>query len=192
MASQHTFPQTGDNDDAENFGQMIGRDNATGYVSSGMGLSVDYGVPEVTISTGVAFVKQSSATASSTGETRLDVGYVVQTPQQTKSLADGDNNYVYLQPNLGTNDNGQFIVYQDESNASSSELQIARITTGITQEAVAKNRSPDGSFEQLTAQSLYASSSTLDIYDSNSDHIAQFDGSGNLDITGELTENANL
>jgi len=129
MAERHVFPQTGDRDDAENFNQMIGHDLLSNQVTNGLSLSPDYTVPEVDISTGVCFIRRSSATASSTGETRLDATYVVQLPSVTKSLTDNTVNYVYVDPGFGTNDNASIEVYIDQTNPGSDELEIGSVDT---------------------------------------------------------------
>lgn len=129
MAEQHTFPQNGDNDDAENFGQMIGHDILSDLVITGMGFTVDYTVPEVTIGTGVAAIRVSSDTAPSTGETRLNVTRVVQLPQNTISLTDNDVNHIYVEPDFSTDDNGSFAAYTNTSNASADALKIGEVDT---------------------------------------------------------------
>jgi hypothetical protein len=180
MAEQHTFPQSGDEDDAENFGQLIGQDILSNFVARGFGFNPDYGVPEVTISTGLCFIRVGSATAASTGETRLDVNRAVQLPQETVSLTDSAVNYIYVSPDFTTNDNASFSVYTNQGNAGANELYIGSIDT--TNDTVNEmNRDPSGSFEDLDV------SGTLDVEDNvsfgfgnNSDFVISYDSNNSL------------
>lgn len=129
MAEQHTFPENGDNDDAENFGQMIGHDILSDVVITGMGFTVNYTTPDVTIGTGVATIRLSSDTAASTGETRLNVTRVVQLPQDTLTLVDGDVNHIYVEPQFGTDDNAIFASYTNTGNAGANALKIGEVDT---------------------------------------------------------------
>lgn len=111
MAQQFTFPQSGDADDAEHFGSMIGQANLSDYVEEGFTFTPDYTAPSVDVSTGKAYISTASETASSTGDTILNVNHVVQAPAQTVSLADSTTNYVYLEANLGSNDSPTINAY---------------------------------------------------------------------------------
>lgn len=144
----HVFPQTGDNDDAENFGQMIGHTNITDYVGRGFEFTPDYTIPEVSVTEGVAYIKSSSEQTTSTSETRLDVGYVVQLPSTTLSLTGSTTNYIYVTPNVGSDDSASFTVYTDSSNATEDELKIGRIdTSSNTSNEI--NRGPKGNFRGI-------------------------------------------
>jgi hypothetical protein len=146
MAEQFTFPQNGDRDDAEHFAAMIGRSNMSNFVEEGLNFTVSYGVPEVQVTTGKAFIKIDSGTAVTSGDTILSLGYVVQVPQQTVSLTDGDVNYVYLEPNLGTDDSAAINVYTSQQ--SEPSLLIGTIDT-TADTANRENRNPEGSYNKI-------------------------------------------
>lgn len=173
MAEQHTFPQSGDEDDAENFAQMIGHANLVDFVIDGMTFTVDYGVPDVTIATGVCSIGQDSDTAASTSETRLKTGTIVQLPQATKSLTDSDVNFIYVEPNLGTDDNATFQVYTNEANASSNALKLGEIDT-TNDTSTLFNREPSGSFASTFLVEDASDASTT---------LIQLTGSGPLELT---------
>lgn len=175
MAERFTFPQSGDRDDAEHFASLAGQDNLTEHVERGMGFTVDYGVPEVTVATGKAFVKISSGTASSSGDTILDLNYVVQIPQQTVSLTDSATNYIYLEPNIGTDDSGTINAYT--STQSSPSLLIGTIDTSADT-SDERNRRPTGEFQNLFVR--------------DGDIECGHNSGGDVRIAGTLTENASL
>jgi hypothetical protein len=189
MAEQHTFPQSGDEDDAENFGQLIGQDILSNFVARGFGFNPDYGVPEVTINTGLCFIRVGSATAASTGETRLDVNRAIQLPQETVALTDSAVNYIYVSPDFTTDDNASFQVYTNQGNAGPNELYIGSVDT--TNDTVSEeNRDPSGSFEDLDV------SGTLDVEDNvsfgfgnNTDFVISYDSNNSLlsidDVDGD-------
>lgn len=144
-----TFPQSGDADYADNFGTWLGRSNITDYVEDGFGFTVDYTVPEVTISQGKAFVSIPQATISATSETRLTLDYCITKPSATLSLTGSTTNYVYLNPNLGSDDAPSFAVYTDETNANSDSLKLGEIDTTNDVETLT-NREPDADFDVAT------------------------------------------
>lgn len=145
MAKTHTFPQTGDNDDAENFAQMIGQHHLADYVETGMNFTVDYTVPEVTISTGLCFIRLSSDTSSSTGETRLSPNHAVQVEQDTIALADSATNHIFVEPDFQTDDNASYASYTNTANAAANALKIGEVETANNTSSTT-NRSPDATF----------------------------------------------
>lgn len=201
MAQQHTFPQSGDEDDAENFAQMIGQPNLVDFVITGMSLSPSFGVPEVTIGTGVCAISQTSDTASSTGETRLQTGTIVQLPQSTESLIDNDVNYIYVTPDIGTDDNGSYTVYTNENNAGSDELKIGEIDTS-SDATTLYNRSPNGSFStpftlvdaagdttlaEITGSGPFDHYTDIDLHNNHLDDVNSIDGGGDtIDLNDDL------
>lgn len=142
-----TFPQQGDNDYSENFGTWLGRSNITDYVEEGMTFTVDYGVPEVTISQGKAFISTPDATISANSETRLTLDYCIIKPSTTVSLTDSDINHIYLTPNVGTNDSPSFDAFTNEANASSDALKIGEIDTTNDTKDESFNRAPNTAFD---------------------------------------------
>lgn len=174
-----TFPQSGDADYADNFGTWLGRSNITDYIEEGFTFTVDYGVPEVTVSEGKAFISIPDATIGATSETRLTIDYCIIKPSETLSLTDSDVNYVYLTPNVGTNDDPVFSVYTNEANAGSTELKLGEIDTSADTKDEAFNREPDADFDVATFGVVL----NIPVYDD----VADADGSeGNLIwITGD-------
>lgn len=149
MAERHTFPQSGDNDDAENFAQMIGQDILSDFVVTGFGFNPNFTAPEVTINTGVCFISRDSDTTSSNSETRLAVNHAVQLPQETISLTDNATNYIYIVPNFGTNDAAVYQAYTSQSSASSNALLIGQVDTSNDTFDDGDNRDPSGAFQSL-------------------------------------------
>lgn len=142
-----TFPQNGDADFAENFGTWLGRSNVTDYVEEGMDVSIsDSTAPEVTVTEGKAFVSEDSATISSNSETRLTLDYVIIRPQTTvtsnEGLTDGDVNYVYLRPNLDTNDSPEYVSFTATADADPNDLLIAEVDL-VNNDVSARNRDVD-------------------------------------------------
>jgi hypothetical protein len=149
MAERHTFPQPSDRDYAENFGQMIGHRNSTGYVDRGLGVSLS-SATEASLNTGIAYIRSNQKTISDTGETRLSVGYAIQIPATTVTITDNTTNYLYITPNLNSNDNAKISVYTDQSNATSIELHIA--TIDASNDTVTEvNRDPDVEVASLSS-----------------------------------------
>lgn len=177
MVQRHVFPQSGDRDDAANFGQLVGRHNATDYVETGLDLTPDYGVPEVTVGAGLAFISAPVETASSTGEDRLRVGYAIQLPETTLGLPDDTTVSVFVEPDLGTDDNATIEVYTDESNATQSALKIGEVdTTSDTMSEV--NRAPEAVFDRVeagdtTLSDIDADSAVLDTIDIGSATVTE-------------------
>lgn len=149
MAEQITFPQSGDKNDAEHFAALVGQDNLTDHVARGMNFTVDFTVPEVTISTGKAFLSLDSGTASSSGDTVLDLNHFVQMPQTTVSLSDGSTNTIFIEPDYLTDDNASFAAYTDTSNASADAFRIGTVDTSADT-STEENRVPDVDVGQIT------------------------------------------
>lgn len=141
MAATVTFPQSGDQDDAEHFASMIGVSNIMDYVESGGGFTPNYGVPEVSISDITVYISGGNQTASSSGETIRETGEMVQVEGATVSLSDSATNHVYVEPDFGTDDNATFSVYTNTSNASSDALKIGEVNT-TADTSVLYNRAP--------------------------------------------------
>ena len=180
MVSNHTFPQTGDPDDAENFAQLIGQTNLADFVETGMGLTPDYSNLSVTVGAGQAYVSTGTQTASSTSEDRLETTMVVQVAQDTLALTDAAVNHVYVEPNIGTDDSASYQVYTDETNAGANALKIGEVDTS-NNTATELNRYPEHALQ------------LLEIYNDSGTRVATLDSNGDLtvdnaaDIGGSLT-----
>lgn len=192
MAKTHVFPQTGDNDDAENFAQMIGQHVLADYVETGMNFTVDYSVPEVTISTGLCFIRIGSDTASSTGETRLSPNHAVQVEQATISLADSATNHIFVEPDFQTDDNAIYSSYTDPTNAPSDVLKIGEIDTS-NDTSTQENRAPDANFADIdftgditvgdTSELFFGDGQDLTTrYDTNNDWVEFVDTGSGKDV----------
>lgn len=138
--TQFTFPQSGDKDDAEHFGSMVGMRNLTDYVETGFTFTYDDTVPEVSITNGKAVILTSQQVASSSGDDILRVGYVAQRPSTTVSLSDNALNYIYLEPNIGSDDSAVINAYTS-TQSGNNELLIGTIDTS-TDEVITRNRDP--------------------------------------------------
>lgn len=172
MAQLFTFPQSGDADDAEHFGAMIGHNNMANFVADGLTLTPDYTVPELSVSTGKAFIQVASDTASSSGDTILKVNRVVQVPAQTVSLADSATNYVYLEPDFSTDDNGTVSAYT--STQPGNALLVATVDT--TADTITRsNYAPSGVFEQLALGDDEAF-----IFGSDDDYYLKYDAANDV------------
>jgi len=200
---QLTFPQSGDADDAEFFGGMIGQENLSNFVERGFGFSYNSAVPEVDVSQGKGYISLDQATASSSGEDVLSVNYVVQTPAQTVPLAGSALNYIYLEPNFGTDDNGNVSAYTSEQPGDA--LLIGTIDTS-SDEVTELNRAPKVDVDRLGLGDdsnlefgndddfAWRYDSTEDILlleDDNDDRLADVsDTSLNLEIDLDLNDSA--
>jgi hypothetical protein len=181
MAQRFTFPQSGDADDAEHFASLIGHDNLANYVAEGIQLTPDYTVPEVSVTTGKAFIQTASETASSSGDTILKTNYVIQIPAQTVSLADATTNYVYLQPDLSTDDNGFVSAFTSQQGGDSLLLAVIDTSADTIDR---RNRNPDGSFGSIRLgddeEVLFGNGEDYAIeYDSTNDVLSVEDANGN-------------
>lgn len=151
MAEQFTFPQNGDKIDAEHFASLAGQDNITNYVQRGMSFTVDFTVPEVTVSTGKAFIKTSNGVAPNSGDTILDLSFVIQIPEQTVSLADNDTNYIYLEPNINSDDAATINSY---TSTQSSPLLLTGTIDTSNDTSTESNRAPSANFLDTTVSEL--------------------------------------
>lgn len=151
----NVFPQSGDADFAENFATWLGRGNISDYVETGLNFTVDYASspPTTAITEGKSYVIINETTISSNDETRLLLDYAI-TTDSVASLslnADEENNLVYLNPNLGTNDSPSFEVETAAGNAGASWLLIGVIDT-VNNTVEKRNRNPDADFDNISSR----------------------------------------
>jgi len=149
--ADHSFPQSGDPDDAANFAEHLGRSNITDYVEYGLELqNIDYGALTFDVSEGKAYLLGDTATAASTGETRHRVDHVVHLDARAGlALTDGAVNHVFVDGNIGTNDSPAIVVNTTGAAPSDSSLKIGEIDTSADT-ATELNRAPEGTFEVAT------------------------------------------
>lgn len=129
MVQTHVFPQNGDNNDAEHFGQLVSHPLLDDQVITGCGFTYDGAVPEVTVAQGVVSINVGTQTAPSTGEDVLAVAITVQLPQQTVALTDSATNHVYVEPDTATQDNASVQAYTSTGTAPANALKIGEIDT---------------------------------------------------------------
>lgn len=154
--SDHLFPQHGDEPDAANWAQLAGHDIGEAYVKSGFDFDVDWTTPEFDVTSGSAKVYADSMTTAHPDidpqETRSNVGYVVEAEARTGlALADNDVNYVFVDPNRGTDDSPQIEVNTDGSKPTEESLLIGEIDT--TNDTVQK-KNRNQQFNQLHVDAL--------------------------------------
>lgn len=149
--ADHSFPQSGDPDDAANFAEHLGRSNITDYVEYGLALqNIDYGALTFDVSEGKAYLLGDTETAASTGETRHRVDHVVHLDARAGlALTDGAVNHVFVDGNIGTNDSPAIVVNTTGAAPSDSSLKIGEIDTGADT-ATELNRNPSADFEAAT------------------------------------------
>jgi hypothetical protein len=146
--ADHSFPQSGDPDDAANFAEHLGRTNITDYVEYGLALqNIDYAALTFDVSEGKCFLLGDTETAASTGETRHRVDHVVHLDARAGlALTDGAVNHVFVDGNVGTNDSPTIVVNTTGAAPSDSSLKIGEIDTSADT-ATELNRDPSGDFE---------------------------------------------
>jgi hypothetical protein len=199
MVVRHTFPQDGDNNDAEHFGQLVGRDIISDYVEQGLNFTPNYTTPEVTVSNGVCSVKSASETATNSGETVLGVSYVVQLDQQTVALTDSTVNYIYVVPNIGSNDSATISAITDRSNAGETDLLIGTVDTSNDTETE-ENRSPSTTTFELSSSLRLEDNvpihlgddDDVDVKYASSGDALRVEGGSTVDITdADVTDGTN-
>jgi hypothetical protein len=179
--TDNVFPQSGDNDYAENFATWLGRGNVSDYVETGMTFTPDYGNDELDIAEGKAYLIVDEATISSNNETRLVLDYTITTSEKTNITlnASETTNYIYLNPNIGTNDSPSFEVETDTAAAGADWLLIGVVDT-VNDSFEYRNRDPDADFNTLTARDTLEIPSYSDTADAESSESSTIyiDGSG--------------
>jgi len=127
----HTFPQTGDFSDGENFANLMGQTPLLDYVETGMNFqNIDYNALTFDISSGKAYVSLPDGVTANTGETRTILGYVIETDAVTGlSLTDNTINYVFVEGNAGTNDSPAFAVNTTDTPPTDDAFKIGEIDT---------------------------------------------------------------
>jgi hypothetical protein len=148
--ADHVFPQHGDFPDAASIAQLIGHESITNYVDDGLDITVDYGKPDVDVSSGKAYIKvdsyQTETPQIDPKESRDGVGFVVEFEGATEvPLFEDDINNVYLNPNIGTDDSPEIEVTGviNGGTPGPNSFPIARITT-LGNRKVPINRASDG------------------------------------------------
>jgi len=149
MATDFVFPEDsgtgatgGDNADAANFATLAYATGIADKVVEGLTFTVDYTVPEVTVSAGLAVVTDTSAQEAQTAETRdQGVAYAVISSQKTVSLTDGVLNNMYLGVDLSTDDD--VLIANADTAEMEASIKIGEIDTSAdTKELWNRVRTP--------------------------------------------------
>lgn len=189
MATRHTFPQAGDTDDAANFAQHLGRANISNYVEDGMEFTVDYGVPEVTVSDGKAYVLVDSVDAALSGNT-LSYGadHVVEFTSQTQGLVDNATNYVWLDAQLDT-DNSPQLQANTTGSAPTTDSVLLGTVDASDNTFTHANRNPDALFGAVARRDEIPDGESFTIPSGHTMLVGpDFSINGSLDIQGTLTQ----
>lgn len=128
--SDLTFPQVGDLPDSAFFSALIAR-NRSGIVS-GLTLSVDFTVPEVTVQPGFAVITTGSETTEHPNivpsETVQATSKVVDLDAQTESLTNSAVNSVFVDANTG-NDDAPQVVTNTTGSRPADAVKIGEVDT---------------------------------------------------------------
>lgn len=179
MAEQFTFPQSGDNDDAEHFGSLIGQGNISDYVETGLDLqNYNSAGPDIDVTTGKCFILQASETASSSGDTILRTNSVVQVPStSTLALQDSAVNEIYVDPDFGTDDNAT--VNATTGSLPSNSLKIGEVDTTADTVDDDFNREPKITIDTITDRNGNT------VYDGSQVLAARLDTSTVVEVAGD-------
>jgi hypothetical protein len=150
MVDRHTLIEPGDPDDAENVDSMFGHPALVDYVHPDEQFvitNLDKNNEEFTISSGKAYISLTQQFTSDGGErNRLMVACEV--PEQTVGLDDtGQNNYIWLQAQIGQTDSPQWVVTTSQSAPSDDSLLIAELNV--------ENTDADSAPETLEVRKYY-------------------------------------
>lgn len=154
----HSYPQHGDEPDAANFAAMMGHSNLAPYITN-LTITVDATVPEfnTTEAKAFSFINTFDTASPDISPTETRRESIVEHELDAKTgiaLTDQDTNYVYLQPNVGTDDSPQYVVNTTGSAPDSDSFKVAEISPdstvpGSSQEQF--NRYPDISTSKIDA-----------------------------------------
>jgi hypothetical protein len=142
--SRISFPQSGDRPDAAFFQGLIGR-GRSGIVS-GLDFSVDFSIPEVTVSSGAAVIDRGSVDTSdpsiSPVETISDAAIIVQIDSQTVNLDSGALNHIFLEARPDIDDSGT-VTPDTNSARPPAALKIGEVDTSANAVSEGWNRISD-------------------------------------------------
>lgn len=189
MATRHTFPQSGDTDDAANFAQHLGRENISHYVEEGMGFTVDYSAPQVTVADGKANVLVDTVDASLAAETlHFGADHTVEFTELTESLVDNDFNYVWLDAQLDTDDSPALAHNTTGTPPTSDSLLIGTVDT-VNNEHSLSNRDPTARFQALAHQDTIKAGDSFTVPAGYEMLVGpDFSVQGDLTVNGKLTQ----
>jgi len=146
--SDYVFPQFNDYDDPQNFAFHLGQSNLGDFVEYGLSLTADHAAETFDLSEGKAYVEQTDAVGDASGETRHRLVYGV----HVDAIADigfattNGVNYVWLDPNLGSQDSPDIVVETNNAAPSDASLKLSEIDAANDTAAVETNRAPEADF----------------------------------------------
>lgn len=159
--SDLVFPQVGDLPDAAFFSAQIAR-NRSGIIS-GLTLSVDFTVPEVTVQSGVAVIATGAETTQhpniSPAETVTNTSKVVDLDAQTVGLTDTAVNSIFVDANTGSDDAPQIVVNTTDTEPADG-FKIGEIDTSADTVAEQWNLIADSGVLTFPSQSAADSESS--------------------------------
>lgn len=138
MTTDHVYPEdqgtgasVGDDADAANFASLIDNPRVADLVVTGLSFSVTYGTPEFDLSAGKCKIRDASAPAAQTAQTRdQNVVYSVEIDSRSGlSLTDNAVNDIYVDVDLSTDD---YITIDARTSGTPNTpyLKIGEIDTG--------------------------------------------------------------
>ncbi len=126
-----TFPQPGDLPDAAYFAFANGR-GKTGIIS-GLTLSPDGSFADVTVDSGKAVIDRGEMTTVhpniEPADTISDAAVIVEIESQTVSLTPGSVNHVFLDANVGEDDQGTVVTNITGSKPTAESVKIGEVDT---------------------------------------------------------------
>ena len=127
-----TVPQHGDLPDAAIWAFLAGGP-PTSVIVSGLGLTPDYGVPEVEVASGKAIVDRGTMTTAHPNidppENYEDTVAAVQIDAQTVALDAGDVNHIFLDANVANDDSGTVVANTTGDLPSEASVKIGEVDT---------------------------------------------------------------
>ena len=127
-----TFPQHGDLPDAAHWA-FGGGTPPTSCIVSGLGLTPDYGVPEVDVAGGKAVIDRGTMDTAHPDidppESLQDSVAVVQVEAQTVALDDGATNHLWLQANVSSDDSPQVVANTTGNAPTTASIKIGEVDT---------------------------------------------------------------
>lgn len=156
--TDNVFPQVGDLPDAAFFSALIAAE-VSGIIS-GLSLTPDFAVPEVTIQSGVAVITTGGETTQhpniQPAETVQETSKIVDLDARTVALTDNAVNSIFVDVNVGTDDDPQVIATTTDTPPTPESLKIGEVDTSTNTTADQFNKlEADGvlSFPTATAAS---------------------------------------
>jgi len=136
--------------------------NSTDVVVSGLGLTPDYGVPEVAVASGMVRMTAQNVDSRDHGDgvtTWPEVTITAVVDADTLALTDGDTNEIYVDIGLTSGpDDIQLVAVNSAGSAPAAPaLKIGEVNT-TDDTTLVVNDKPDGSFSSLEADTADVSS----------------------------------